>query len=148
MTDQASRPFGWLAPAIVLLAAIGVAISAYLTITRLTGGPIVCPVGGGGCDAVDASSYSTILGIPVAAFGLGYSAVVLGAGLAWWARGDRRALQVAYALGILGVLFEAYLVYLELFVIHAVCAWCVLYGVTVVLGLVAAALELRRTRPA
>jgi uncharacterized membrane protein len=68
-------------------------------------------------------------------------------GVIWWRRGDRRALLVAYGLGLFGVLFVAYLTYLELFVIHAVCVWCVGYAVTVVVGWLIAGAALR-VRPA
>ncbi len=54
----------------------------------------------------------------------------------WWRRGDRRALLLAYGLLLLGTLFVAYLTYLELFVIHAVCAWCAAYAVATVTSLV------------
>ncbi len=141
------RPVGWLAPAIVVLALVGSAISAYLLVVKLSGGTAVCPIGGG-CETVQDSVYATILGVPVAALGLGYSLAVATAGLLWWRTGDRRALVAVYILGIVGTLFEAYLVYLELFVIHAICAWCVAYGVTVVGGLVLAALAMRRAAAA
>lgn len=145
MTEQRAtdRPAGWLGPAIVVVALVGSAISAYLLIVKLGGGTAVCPIGGG-CETVQDSVYATILGVPVAALGLGYSLAVAFAGFVWWRTGERRALVAAYILGIVGTLFEAYLVYLELFVIEAVCAWCVAYGVTVIGGLVLAALAMRR----
>lgn len=129
--------------AIVAVAAVGIAIAGYLLAVRLAGGAPACGVGGG-CDTVQTSEYATFLGLPVAAWGLGYSTVVLVAGLAWWRRADRRGLFVAYGLGICGSLFVAYLTYLELFVIEAICTWCVAFGTTVVLGLVLAAVALRR----
>ena len=85
-----------------------------------------------------------ILGVPVAAIGLGYSTVVLVASLAWWRSGDRRALYLLYGIGLLGLLAVVYLTYLELFVIEAVCVWCVGYAVTVVGGWLAAVIALRR----
>jgi uncharacterized membrane protein len=133
-----------LAPALVVVALIGAAISGYLLAVRLAGGAPVCTPGGG-CELVQESRYSEILGIPVAALGLGYSLVIAAAGLVWWRAGDRRALLAAYGLGMVGLLFEAYLVYLQLAVIEAVCIWCAAYGVTVVTGLVLAALEVRRS---
>jgi len=128
--------------AIATVGALGLAIAVYLTATKLSGGLPVCgPVHG--CEEVALSEYSSILGIPTAAFGAGFSAIVSGLGLAWWRGGDRRSLLVAYGLGLFGILFVAYLTYLELFVIHAVCAWCVVYAVTVVLGWLIAAAALR-----
>jgi uncharacterized membrane protein len=128
--------------AIAAIAALGLGIAVYLTATKLTGGLPVCgPVHG--CEEVALSEYSSIFGIPTAAFGAGFSAVVAGLGLAWRRRGDRRALLVAYGLGLFGILFVAYLTYLELFVIHAVCAWCAAYALTVVVGWLIAAAAMR-----
>ncbi len=131
--------------AIALIAALGLAVALYLTATKLSGGLPVCgPVKG--CEDVARSEYSSILGLPVAAFGALFSAVIVVLGLVWAARADRRALLGAYGLGLFGVLFVAYLTYLELFVIHAVCAWCVAYGLTVVAGWLVALGSLRSGR--
>src|SRR3989442_15760176 len=110
-----------------VVAGAGLLVAAYLTWTKLSGGTGVCVIGGG-CDRVEASSYSVVLGIPVAAFGAAWSALALIAAIGWWRTGDRRALLLLYVGGLIGVMVEAYLVYLELFVIHAICSWCVFYG--------------------
>jgi uncharacterized membrane protein len=136
-----------LAPAIVVMAALGLAIAGYLLAVRLAGGVPACGPNGG-CETVQQSEYAELFGIPVAAYGFACSTVVLVAALAWWRGSDRRALLVAYALGILGSLFVAYLTYLEVFVIRALCTWCVAYGTTVVVGFLLAALALRRAGPA
>lgn len=114
---------------------------------RLAGESPVCgPVHG--CDTVAASEYATLLGVvPVAYLGLALSVVVAGCAFLWWRGGDRRALLLAYGLLLLATLFVAYLTYLELFVIHAICAWCVSYAVATVTALVLAALALRRSSP-
>lgn len=130
----------------LLIAAIGVVglvIAGYLTATKLAGGLPVCgPVKG--CEDVALSEYSSIAGVPTAALGAAFSIVIGALGLAWWWRGDRRALLAAYGLGLFGILFVAYLTYLELFVIHAVCVWCVAYGLTVIGGWAVVAVALRR----
>lgn len=115
------------------LALAGMAISGYLTVVRLAGALPACgPLQG--CEQVATSGYADVLGVPVAVIGLGYSAAILLLMLAWSRRGDRRALLGAYGAGLAGVVVVAYLTYLELFVIHAVCAWCVAYAITVVAG--------------
>lgn len=86
-----------------------------------------------------------MLAIPVAVWGVLYSLAVVACALAWWRRADRRPLLLAYGLLLLGTLAVACLTYLELFVIHAICAWCVAYAVTVVLSLGLAGLALRRS---
>ena len=141
MTGLRERRLGLL---IAGLALAGLLISIYLTVTKLSGTLPVCgPLGG--CETVDASQWSEILGIPTAAFGILYSAVAGLLGLAWWRSGDRRALLAAYALGLAGLVVEAFLVYLQLFVIHAVCVWCAAYGATVILGWLVVIVALRRS---
>ncbi len=128
---------------IAAIAAVGFVIAAYLAATKLAGGLPVCgPVKG--CEDVALSEYSAIAGIPTAALGAAFSIVVAALGLAWWRLGDRRALLAAYGLGLFGILFVVYLTYLELFVIHAVCVWCVIYGLTVIGGWAVVAVALRR----
>ena len=124
------------------LALGGLAIATYLLTVRLLGEAPVCgPVRG--CDTVAASEYATVLGLPVALFGVGFSVVLLAAATVWWRRADRRALYAAYGSGLLGVVAVAYLTYLELFVIEAICIWCMTYAVTIATGWVLAILALR-----
>lgn len=125
------------------IAFIGLAIATYLTLTKLAGGSPVCgPLQG--CETVDASPYSRILGLPTAAFGMAYSGVLLALAVGWLRGGGQRLAQAAYLLSLAGVLVEAYLVYLQVAVIHAICAWCAGYGLTVVAGFLAAVSLVRR----
>ena len=129
-------------PAMTVLAVVGLIVAIYLAATKLMGEAPVCgPVHG--CEDVAASQYSEVFGIPVALFGVGFSIVLIGLSAAWWRIADRRALLGAYALGLLGCFVVAGLTYLELFVIHAICVYCVTYGVTIILGFIVAALTLR-----
>jgi uncharacterized membrane protein len=123
----------------------GAAIAAYLSITRLIGEPAICGPSHG-CDTVAQSPYSEVLGVlPVAFLGFGFSLGLIGLAAVWWLRAERRALLAAYGLLLLGTLFAAYLTYLELFVIEAICPWCVTYAATIVAALVMAGLALRRS---
>jgi uncharacterized membrane protein len=125
------------------IALLGLAAAGYLTSVKLAGELPACgPIRG--CETVALSTYSDIAGVPVAALGVVYSLVVLALNLVWWRAGVRAALLAAYGLGLLGVLLVAYLTWLELFVIHAVCVWCVAYGLTVIAGWLLAAIALRR----
>jgi uncharacterized membrane protein len=124
------------------LALVGLAIATYLLTMRLVGEPPVCgPVRG--CDTVAASEYATVLGLPVALYGVAWSLVVAVASGMWWLRAARPALYAAYGLGIIGLAAVAYLTYLEIAVIEAVCIWCVTYAITVVLGWVVSIVALR-----
>jgi uncharacterized membrane protein len=111
--------------AIAVLALAGVFVSLYLWLHKL--GVIgVLQCGTGGCDTVQASPYADFLGIPVALYGVvGYAALLV-LSLAAAQRPDVPRLDTALAiLASLGFLFTGYLTALELFVIHAICRWCV-----------------------
>jgi uncharacterized membrane protein len=135
---------GLLGLPLVFLSLGSLAVAGYLLGVRLLGAAPACgPIAG--CDTVAESPYAVVFGIPVAAWGMAYSAVLVLAAFAWWRLADRRALLAAYGLGVLGTLGVAYLTYLELFVIHAICIWCVTYAVLVVAALGVAAIAVRRS---
>jgi uncharacterized membrane protein len=120
-------------PALVLafLDLVGLAIASYLSSVELRGelpncGPLH------GCEQVALSEYSRIGGVPVAVFGVGLSLILLTLAIAWWRTNDGRLLAGHYGLSLLGVVFEIYFTYLELFVIGAVCVWCASYGISLV----------------
>jgi uncharacterized membrane protein len=103
------------------LALAGVGVATYIAIADAGGGAPACLAGGHGCATVANSRYSHIAGINVAAFGIGGYVLLLAAALA---RGDLARFG-GFALALVGVGFSAYLTYLELFVIDAICQWCV-----------------------
>jgi uncharacterized membrane protein len=113
--------------AIALLALVGIFIALYLWLHALGfGGPLKC--GTGGCETVQTSSYAVLFGIPVAAYGVvGYFALFVVALLALRpaALADGKWNLLLLGLSTVGLLFTLYLTYLELFVIHAICRWCV-----------------------
>lgn len=98
-----------------------------------------------GCETVASSEYSAPFGVPVAFMGLAFSIVLVMLAGAWWRRGDRRVLLAMYGMLLLATLFVAYLTYLELFVIDAICPWCVAFAISIVVSLVIAGLAMRRS---
>ena len=90
------------------------------------------------------SSYSTALGIPVAAWGTACSLVLAAGALRWWRAADRRALLAAYLLLLAATLVVAVLTYLEIFEIRAICGWCATYAASIVASLGVAGLALRQ----
>lgn len=113
MTDRALR----IAAALVALA--GAAVAGYLTWAHFAESSVVC-VAGGGCETVQESEYAEIAGVPVALLGLIAYTVVL-AFVAW----DSPTARLGAAmLALIGLLFSLYLLALQLFVIDAVCVWC------------------------
>jgi len=110
-----------------VLSAAGLAVAGYLAVTKLMGGGALFCQGVGGCEVVQQSRYATFLGLPTAAWGaLVYAAIGTLAlvGLAPW-----RWLG-AFLLAAAAVSFSGYLTYLELFVIGAVCWYCVVSAAT------------------
>jgi uncharacterized membrane protein len=133
LSDRALR----LGAALVALAGFGVA--GYLTWAHYSDGSVLC-VAGGGCEQVQESDYAEIAGIPVAVLGLGGYATIFGL-IAWDTIGARLA---AASLALVGLLFSAYLLVLQLFVIEAVCVWCLANDVVIAPALaVLTALRLR-----
>ena len=120
MTDRALR----LAAAIVALAGVGVA--GYLTWVHFDDAALVC-VAGGGCETVQESEYAEIAGVPVAALGLVAYSIVLGL-VAWDSPSARLA---AATIALVGLLFSMYLLVLQLFVIDALCVWCMVNDVVI-----------------
>ena len=128
-----ARSRGRFGAALTGLALAGLGIATYLLAVRVLGEAPACgPVKG--CETVAASEYATVAGVPVALFGVLFSMVLVGACLTWWRLADRRALYAAYGLGLAGIIAVLYLTYLELFVIEAICVWCVSYALTILAG--------------
>ncbi|HWH37047.1 MAG TPA: vitamin K epoxide reductase family protein [Candidatus Limnocylindrales bacterium] len=141
-------PLGWLRESgawMVTLALASLLVALYLSYVKLAGEAPSCAFIGG-CDRVSASPYAELLGIPVAVFGVLGSGLILAAAAGWWLRGSRVALVVAYLLGLASLPVLAYLTYLELFVIHAICIWCVAYAMLLIGGWIVASVALFRSR--
>jgi uncharacterized membrane protein len=105
----------------IFLATLGVAVATYIAIADSGGGSPVCLGGSHGCETVADSSYSHLLGVNIAVFGIfGYLILFVAA----LARGDGARLG-GFAVSLVGFGYSVYLTYLELFQIEAVCQWCV-----------------------
>jgi uncharacterized membrane protein len=115
--------------AALAVAGLGVCVAGYLTYVHYAGLEPFCAGGGHGCERVQSSSYAKLGGIPVAVLGLaGYLAIAA----ALLAPGERARLAAA-AIAVVGAGFSGYLTYLELFVIDAICQWCVASAVLLTL---------------
>jgi uncharacterized membrane protein len=118
---------------------IGLLIAGYLATVELQGNLPVCgPLHG--CETVASSPYSRIGGIPVAVFGVFLSLFLMTAALAWWRTGATWLLASHYVGSLVGVIFETYFTYLELFVIDAICVWCAAYFVTLLVRFILSAI--------
>ena len=111
----------------MLLALVGLLIATYLWLYKIgLLGELKC--GTGSCEYVQSSSYAELLGLPVALYGVAGYATLLGLGLAGLQPGlasDRRVSLLLAAFATVGFGFTLYLTAIELFVLHAICRWCV-----------------------
>ena len=123
----------------------GMFVALYLTLYKLGYiGTLVCAVGS--CETVQTSKWATFLGFPVGAWGVGYYIAVFVisiAGLSAALSESRVVSQVLVGMTGFGVLFSLWLTYLELFVIHAVCQWCVISAMLAMALFVISVLDLR-----
>jgi uncharacterized membrane protein len=103
----------------------GIAVATYLTWVHYDAGALVC--GLGDCHTVQASAFATIGPVPVALLGVGmYAAILLCNFLVRLRRVSlTAATTAAFAIALSGTLYAAYLTWLELAVIGAICQWCV-----------------------
>lgn len=122
----------------VLLAVAGLGVSAYLMWGYTVPGATLSCGGSSGCETVKNSAYSAVLGIPLPVIGLVSYTVLLVLILAQEhpAVVERAwppyvALAI-FGISLIGVLYSAYLTYLELFVIYAICRWCMASAVLMV----------------
>ncbi len=106
--------------AIGAIALVGLGIATYLTYIHYAGVQPLC-LASGGCEKVQSSHWSKLAGIPVATIGLaGYAAILA----SLFVPGET-GLAATALIALVGFGFSAYLTYVELFRIHAVCQWCV-----------------------
>lgn len=150
MAKRVSQGFQALLWAPVVLSGLGIYVSGYLVTKRFTGGSLAC-TRWAQCDVVNNSVYSQFYGVPVCVIGLGGYLLLLGLALAalfMAGRRQRHILLLSFLLALGGVGFSAYLTYLEIYVIEALCAWCVASAVIITLLLVTNAIATWQSSPA
>ena len=131
-----------------LLALVGLFVAIYLTLFKLgVIGELVCAAGS--CETVQTSRWAIFMGAPVAAWGVGFYVVVLALAIAGttarWEDSPRLSLVMLLVTGW-GALFSLWLTSLELFVIHAICQWCVGSAVVAIALFVVSLLDWREMR--
>jgi uncharacterized membrane protein len=131
-----------------LISLAGLFLGAYLTMYKFgVIGSLACNVGS--CEQVQTSRWSVFLGLPVATWGVGYYVLMLAlaiAGLQPRFMDSRRLSLAMLLLTGWAVVFTAWLNYLEAFVIHAWCEWCLGSAGMVAVLFVLALLDWRETR--
>ena len=122
------------------LALVGLGIAGYLTWVHYAGLQPICVGGGGGCEKVQSSRWAELAGIPVAVLGLGgYLAI-----RATLALPEELGRSAAAFVSLVGVGFSAWLTYVELAKIHAICQWCVASAIVMTLLAIVSVIRLLR----
>jgi len=129
----------------IIVAILGGLDAAYLFILELTSAQAMC-LGSGDCFTVNSSRYSEVNGIPVSLLGLlAYLAII---GIHALETRSRLLKQngnlLVFGLSLVGVLFSAYLTYVELYVIHALCPFCVASAILIIVIFILAIIRLIR----
>lgn len=134
---------------IAAVSLVGLFVAMYLWLYKLgVLGQLSCGIGS--CETVNLSKWAMLAGQPVAFWGVCfYVAMLTVAVLGTLERfeGDRR---IAVALTVMtggGVLFSGWLTYLELAVIHAICQWCVVSAILVLVMFALSVAELTARSP-
>jgi uncharacterized membrane protein len=139
-TDKTGSALRW---ATFGLACLGILDATYLLIYKLTNNNAMC-IGSGGCHDVNFSSYSEIGGIPVSVFGIIAFLIIAGILLLeprYKIVEENGALAI-FGISLGGVAFTAYLTWLEVYIIHAICPFCVATAVIIALIFILAIIRL------
>ena len=103
-----------------VVGAIGLGIAGYLTVVHYAGRTTVCAISHG-CATVQQSDYAEFAGLPVALLGvIGYAGILL-----TLLRDDETARAATAFLALVGAGFSAWLTYVEVAMLDAICIWCV-----------------------
>ncbi len=118
---------------LVGIAFLGLIVSGYLFISYVSPTPITC-LSGHGCEAAQASKYSSFIGIPTPAYGIVFYLLLGIAGSLWNEETKKKLMLPLAVLVSSGVGVSAFLTYVEAFVIDAWCSWCVASAILTLLA--------------
>ena len=133
---------------ITILGLCGLGVSGYLTYGYLLGASLGCPFNAN-CDLVQASPYAYLWGVPVPLLGLlmyAYLAFLSSLLFRRKPEWENTLILGIYGVSLIGVIFTAYLYYLEIFVLHAFCSWCIVSSVLILFIFILSVICLRKAR--
>lgn len=115
----------------IALAILGLAVSIYMTIYKITANDNMC-LGSGDCSVVNASRYADVNGIPVAVIGvIGYIAILA---ILWLERRNEffetNGSMIFFGVSLIGFFFTLWLIYVEAALLKAYCPFCITSQVT------------------
>lgn len=117
-----------------ILSILGVIDAFYLSLVKLTHTEVYCG-GSTSCDIVNSSSYSMIMGIPIAFLGLG-AYIILIVILFLEKRNvilREKNIYLNFGICLIGFLYSIYLTFVEFFILHAICPYCLASAVIMLL---------------
>ncbi len=120
---EISQTKNWILYSILILALVGLIDTGYLSYAALAGIDAICAPGGG-CSQVLNSSYSKVGSIPLGIFGVAYYALLVILILFCFKYRNYRYASFIVILSGLGFAFSLFLTYLQFFVIHELCEYC------------------------
>ena len=112
----------------LVLGAIGFIDATYLTITHFRGGIPPCTISG--CEVVLTSDHNKIIGIPVALLGSLYYLTILSLAITSYITKKERTIKLLSFFTIIGFVASLFFVYLMLFVINALCQYCLISAIS------------------
>ena len=130
---------------VAALALAGIFLALYLLLYKLGMiGALTCSVGS--CETVNTSKWAKFLGLPVAGWGVAWYVATFTLAIVSIQESFAESKTISLAMLVLtssGLLFSIYLTWLELFVIHAICQWCVVSAILVLVMFVLSVLDYR-----
>ncbi len=135
----------WLYRVSIALVILGLLVSIYMTIYKLTSNDIMC-LGSGDCSTVNASRYAEVNGIPVAVIGvLGYAAILT---TLYFERRNaffkQNSTLLVFGMSLTGFLFTVWLIYVEVALIKALCPFCITSQIAMAIIFILAIMRLIR----
>jgi uncharacterized membrane protein len=135
----------WLYRISIAFVAVGLLVSIYMTIYKVTSNDSMC-LGSGDCSTVNASRYSEVNGIPVAVIGvIGYAAILAALYLEPRNRFFRtNSILLVFGMSLTGFLFTVWLIYVEIALIKALCPFCITSQIAMTIIFILAIIRLIR----
>jgi len=124
---QLARIPRWIPIILIILALIGFADAAYLTIEHYQNEIPPCTIGG--CETVLTSQYAEIAGLPVSLFGAKYYLTLLIILFIYLDSKKEIFLRIPLLLSTLGALASLSLMFIMFFIIKSFCLYCTISAI-------------------
>jgi len=131
---------------VLLIAIIGFADAGYLTVEHFQGVVPPCKITTG-CEQVLTSPYSVVLGLPVSLLGAIYYALVAAGSFAYLEGKHERLFRWSLGMTIFGLIASIWFVFLQAFIIHSYCAYCLCSALTSTILFVVACFVFKKYSP-